>query len=185
MPKTRHSGKVSELPMLSKKEAASNRMRRMEIMRSRRIQTRHNFKYIQSHSVVQNNGDATVITAQQFLSADFDDTSMAQLTQDPFPNLNGRYSDANSSSSGFEHVFQDLVSDVVMANNQDILGDHDGNLSSDSIDINGSIELTQIRHKSKLSIFSPFEWPLVNYFCFRDLNIYTNTCLNVHDKSIH
>ena len=157
MPKTRHSGKLSELPMLSKKKAASNRTRRMEIMRSRRIQTRHNFKYIQSHSVVQNNGDITVITTQQFLSADFDDTSMTELTQDVFPNLNGGYSDANGSSSGFKHVFQDLVSDVVMANNQDVLGDHDGNLSSDLIDINESIELTQNRHKSKLSIFSRFE----------------------------
>ena len=109
---------------------------------------------------------------------------MSQLTQDHFPNLNGVYSDANGSSSGFEHVFQDLISDVVMANNQDVLGDHDGNLSSVSIDINEPIKLTQIRHKSKLSIFSPFEWPLVNYFFFRDLNIYTNTCLNVHDRSI-
>ena len=118
MPKTRHSGKLSELPMINKKEAASNRTRRMEIMRSRRIQTRHNFKYIQSHSVVQNNGNATIITTQQFFSGDFDDTFMIQLTQDPFPNLNGVYSDANGSSSGLEHMFQDLVSDVVTANRQ-------------------------------------------------------------------
>ena len=80
---------------------------------------------------------------------------MTQLTQDLFPNLYGVYSDANGSSSGFKHVFQDLVSDAVMANNQDVLGDHNGNLSSDSIDINESIELTQIQHQSKLSIFSP------------------------------
>ena len=116
--------------MISKKEVASNRTRRMKIIRSRQIQTKHNFKYIQSHSVVQNNGDATVITTQQFLSGEFDDTSMTQLSECPFPNLNGVYSDANGSSSGFEHVFQD------------VLGDHDGNLSSDSIDINESIDLT-------------------------------------------
>ena len=66
------------------------------------------------------------------------------MSEGPFPNLNGVYFDANGSSSGLEHVFQDLVSDVVMANNQDVLGDHDGNLSSDSIDINESIDLTQI-----------------------------------------
>ncbi|KAM0947447.1 hypothetical protein DsansV1_C08g0086361 [Dioscorea sansibarensis] len=41
MPKTCHSGKLSELPMISKKEAASNGTRRMEIIRSRRIQTRY------------------------------------------------------------------------------------------------------------------------------------------------
>ena len=54
-------------------------------------------------------------------------------------------------------MFQGLVSEVVMVNNQDVLGDHDPNLSSDLIDINESIELTQNRHKSKLSIFSRFE----------------------------
>ena len=56
------------------------------------------------------------------------------MSEDPLPNLNGVYFDANASSSGLEHVFQDMVSDVVMANNQDVLGDHDANLSSDSID---------------------------------------------------
>ena len=64
MPKTRYSEKLSELPMISKKEAASNGTRRMEIIRSRRIQTMHNFKHIQSHSVVQSNGDVTDITTQ-------------------------------------------------------------------------------------------------------------------------
>ena len=39
-----------------------------------------------------------------------------------------------------------------MANNQDVLGDHDANLSFDLIDINESIDLTQIQHKSKLPI---------------------------------
>ena len=62
MPKTRHSGKLSNLPIISKKEAASNR--RMEIICSRRIQTMHNFKHIQSYSVVQSNGEVTVITIQ-------------------------------------------------------------------------------------------------------------------------
>ena len=97
----------------------------MEIIRSRRIQTRHNFKYIQSHFVVQNNGDATVITTQQFYSGEFEDTSMTQLTEGAFPNLNGVYFGANASSSGLEHAFQDLISDVVIVNNQDVLGDHD------------------------------------------------------------
>ena len=52
-----------------------------------------------------------------------------------------------------------MVSNVVMANNQDVLCVHDGNLFSDSIDINESIELTQIRRKSKLYIFSPSSGP--------------------------
>ena len=68
------------------------------------------------------------------------------MNKGPFPNLNGVYVDASASSSRLEHVFQDLVSDVVMANYQDALGNHDANLSFDSLDINEFIDLTQIRH---------------------------------------
>ena len=75
MAKTRHTGKLCKLPIISKKDAASNRMRRMEVIRSRRMQTMHNFKHIQSHSVVQSNGEVTVITTQQLFSGEFDDTS--------------------------------------------------------------------------------------------------------------
>ena len=53
-------------------------------------------------------------------------------------------------------MFQNLVFDVVIVNNQDVLGDHDTYLSSDSIDINESIDLTQIHHNSQLPTFFKF-----------------------------
>ena len=64
MAKTRYTGKLSKLPIISKKDATSTRMRRMEVICYSPIQTMYNFKHIQSRSVVHSNGEVTVITTQ-------------------------------------------------------------------------------------------------------------------------
>ena len=46
-----------------------------------------------------------------------------------------------------QNVFGTLVFDVVMANNYDVSGDHDGNLSSNLLNINDSFDDDQQTQK--------------------------------------
>ena len=150
------------LPRVSKVEAASNRIRRIKIICSTRIQSknksetidavadinRNEFKYIWSHSIVQSNGEIITVSTQQLVFCEPDDPLWIHLNDDLYVNLKGVYFDAGASTNRSDYTFEHLVSDVVMNSNQDVSNHQDDNLSLDPFDIVESITVISSRHKN-------------------------------------
>lgn len=91
-----HARNLSLLPLICKAEVVGNKTKLMDVVCSRWIQTKQNFKHIQSHPIVQSNMKVTVITTHQLLFSELDDTSRTQMNEGPCSNFKGLYFDDDS-----------------------------------------------------------------------------------------